>query len=148
MSGIGTRAIENTPCVVRTTKPAASPTARSHSRAPIHHVVSATPSAARSEGQTTVTCVTAPVGHAASAISQASTGGLLRYGASPSRGTSQLPWRSMSRASIGKRASSLLASTRAPASKKSNAPPSARSTSRPPALRSRNHVTLRARGGR
>src|SRR5207253_2064952 len=80
MSGIGTRAIENTPCVVSTTKPAARPTARSHNCAPIHHVASATPSAARSEGHTAVACVTAPVGHAASAISQASTGGLLRYG--------------------------------------------------------------------
>src|SRR5437660_382183 len=45
------------------------------------------PSAAAREGHMAVLCVTPPAGHETSAMSHATSGGLLRYGVSPSRGS-------------------------------------------------------------
>src|SRR2546422_3710263 len=119
MSGIGARASVKMPCVVNTMNPAASPISLLQSRQPIHEVAIRTPTAATRDGQSALDCVTAPPGHAASATSQAKSGGLLRCGSPPRRGRSQSPRATMSRASIGNLVSSFVARTRAPKSKRS-----------------------------
>ena len=78
MSGIGARAIVKTPCVVTTMNPAAKPAARPHSRHPIHEVASDTPRAAMRDGHSALDFETSPPGPAATAMSHANRGGLLR----------------------------------------------------------------------
>ena len=71
MSGTAERAIANTPAVVATIIPAASPAPAPNNRCAIQHVTATRPRAPRNEGTTAVRCDTAPVGHAPSAISHA-----------------------------------------------------------------------------
>src|SRR3989441_1016711 len=70
MSGIGARASVKMPCVVNTMNPAASPISLLQSRQPIHEVAIRTPTAATRDGQSALDCVTAPPGHAASAVAR------------------------------------------------------------------------------
>src|SRR6185295_2786351 len=72
------------------------------------------------EGSTAVHSVTRPTGQEASAISQASRGGLLKYPAPLSWGRSQSHRTRMSWASRGKRARSFVVSARAPRSRPIN----------------------------
>ena len=128
MSGTGDRARSTIPAMVADSKPATTPTAGLKTRAPIQAVARTTPSAATPEVRAAVRCVTAPAGQEPSAISHAWRGGLFSMGTPPISGKNQRPVARMSRAITGNRASSLVASTRAPVSKKRRtAPPIASS---------------------
>src|SRR6266851_7070199 len=121
MSGTGERASEKTPAVVTAMSPAVNPTWASNARRPTQYVPATRASPARSEGRAAVRWVTAPVGHAARAISHAWSGGLLSIGAPLISGSSQCPRARISRAISGNRVSSLVDRTWAPKSKKSSA---------------------------
>src|SRR5712691_575823 len=145
MSGTGERANEKTPAVVTAINPAVNPTSTSNTRRPIQYVPATRVSPARSEGRTAVRCVTAPVGHAARAINQAWSGGLLSMGAPWISGSNQCPRARISRAISGNRVSSLVDRTCAPKSKKSSAALSAIKTA--PARRQLECATVRPRSG-
>src|ERR1700730_9833125 len=121
ISGTGERASEKTPAVVTAMSPAMSPTWASNVRRPTQQVPATRARAARRDGRAAVRCVTAPVGHAARAISHAWSGGLLSMGTPLISGSSQCPRARISRAISGNRASSLVDRTCAPKSKKSSA---------------------------
>src|SRR6266446_1673978 len=131
MSGTGERASEKTPAVVTAMSPAVNPTWASNARRPTQYVPATRASPARSEGRAAVRWVTAPVGHAARAISHAWSGGLLSIGAPLTSGSSQCPRARISRAMRGNRVSSLVDRTCAPKSKKSSAALRAITTTHP-----------------
>src|SRR5260370_42452033 len=81
MSGTGERASEKTPAVVTAISPAVNPTRAANARRPTQYVPATRARPARREGNAAVRCGTAPVGHAARAISHAWSGGLLSMGA-------------------------------------------------------------------
>src|SRR5260370_3066559 len=123
--GRGEGASEKTPAVVTAMSPAVNPTWASNARRPTQYVPATRASPARSEGSAAVRWVTAPVGHAARAISHAWSGGLLSIGAPLISGSSQCPRARISRAISGNRVSSLVDRTWAPKSKKNSAAPRA-----------------------